>query len=178
MSVAWSLSDRFSYEPFLHTLIWAREDVRWIWESYVKPTRSRGLHNFREISQSPECLNTGKKYHIYYKHISPITLQKKVNFVYLSLDWYLFSQYMLLTIVFPNSQSNRASNKHINRSKFALWKVKLKFVASANTVWMELFQLWILVNLIENTKSVWNIRLLKERNSRWRFWLSWKWVSL
>ena len=35
----WSLFIR----TFLHTLIWAREDVRRIWESYVKPTRSRGF---------------------------------------------------------------------------------------------------------------------------------------
>ena len=31
VSVAWSLSDRFSYEAFLHTLIWTREDVGRIW---------------------------------------------------------------------------------------------------------------------------------------------------
>ena len=35
-----------------------------------------------------------KKYPIYFRHISPIKLQKKVNAVYLQLDWYPFSQYI------------------------------------------------------------------------------------
>ena len=48
--------------------------------------------------------------------------------------------------------------KHLNRSKFALKKVKLKLVASVSTFWMELFRPWIVVNLTEN--SVCNIRLL------------------
>ena len=66
-----------------------------------------------------------KKYPIYFRHISPIKLQKKVNAVYLELNWYPFSQYMLWTIVFPYSQSNRASdNTYTNqnsRNKKASW---------------------------------------------------------
>ena len=57
-----------------------------------------------------------KKYPIYFRHISPIKLQKKVNAVYLELNWYPFS------IVFPYSQSNRASDNTYTTYKIRVIK--------------------------------------------------------